>query len=365
MQDENNLFQQEIDDLKEQNLYRKPKINRPNLISFCTNDDLGLAQNEKVKEAALEALEKHGFGSTSSRYIYTNHNLHEELEKSLSSLKNADDSIIFGSGYLTGTSIVPALAKKGDLILADKLIHSCLIDGSKLSGAKLIRFKHNDIKDAQRIIESQRNNFNKCLIISETVFSMDGDLGKIDELLEIAKKHDSLVLSDDAHGLGIIKHDLTKHKNNHLQMGTLSKAAGGYGGYVCGSEILINYIRNFAKSAIYSTALPPNILAGNIKSLEIIAKDKSLSKKALDNANYFSQLMGLDKGESCIVPIIIGDVEKTLEIAQKAENKGFLISAIRSPTVQKGKSRLRITFSSDHKRDNIEDLSKALKELII
>ena len=358
------FFKDKIKKLKEQNLHRTPKSKKDKLISFCSNDYLGLAQNKKVKKAAIEATKKYGFGSTASRYIFTNHNLHETLEKTLSDLKNTDDTIIFGSGYLAGTSAIAALIDKGDLILADKLIHSSLIDGAKLSGAKMLRFKHNDVNHAKEILEKQRKDFKKCLIITETVFSMDGDLGKIDELLELALKHNCLLLSDDAHGIGIVKNKYPqKYKEIHLQLGTLSKGVGGYGGYVCSSKNLIDYLRNFARSSIYSTALPPSILAGNIESLKIIKEDKKLGKKALENANYFCQLLNLEATKSCIVPIIIGDVNKTLKISQEIEKAGFLISAIRPPTVEKNKSRLRITFNSNNKKSDIKKLSYLLTKL--
>ncbi len=239
------------------------KQNEKDYISFSSNDYLGLSQDKEVKKAAKNAIDSYGFGATGSRYISGNNSLNKKLETKISQLKNADDAIIFGSGYLSGSSAIPALVKKDDLIVADKLIHSCLIDGAKLSGAKMLRFKHNDIDHAAQILKNQRSKYNKCLIITETVFSMDGDLGKIDDLLFLAKKYDSLMISDDAHGLGLVKnsYDRKKYQEIYLQMGTFSKAVGGYGGYVCASNLLIDYLRNYTKSAIYSTALPPNILA--------------------------------------------------------------------------------------------------------
>ena len=369
----NNFFFQKLQFLKEKNLYRQLKIsdsldtihvkqNGKKYISFCSNDYLGLAQNKLVKNAAIAAIKKYGFGSGASRYVTGNNSLYEKLENKLSKLKNTDNTIIFGSGYLTGIGVIPALVENGDLIIADKLIHSSLLDGCKLSGAKLMRFRHNEIHHAQEILKKERKNFKKCLIITETVFSMDGDLGEIDELLELAENFDAFLLSDDAHGIGIIKQKFKKSAL-HIQVGTLSKAVGGYGGYVCASKLIIDYLRNFAKSAIYSTALPPAVLAGNLKALEIISRDKKLGKKALENANYFCNLLKLPKAESTIIPIIIGDAAKSLAISKKIKDQGFLISAIRPPTVEANKSRLRITFCALHKKSDIQKLAKIIEDL--
>lgn len=371
-----NFFAKKIADLKAKNLYRSLKVsdvvdcvkirqNDRDHVSFCSNDYLKLSQNDTVKAVAIEAIEGNGFGSGGSRYICGNSSLYQKLEAKLAQLKKTDDAIVFGSGYLAGVSVIPAIIGKGDLIIADKLIHSCLIDGTKLSGAKMLRFAHNDMESALKILKNNREKYQKCLIITETVFSMDGDLGKVAELLDLALNFDALLLSDDAHGLGIIKNEYDKkYQNIHLQMGTLSKGAGGYGGYVCASQIFIDYLRNFAKSAIYSTALPPNVIAGNLKSLEIIENDKILGKKALKNARYFCKLMKLPDPQSAIVVIIVGDAKKALEISDNLKKEGFLISAIRPPTVEKGKARLRITFNSAHKKENIEDLVGVIRKYL-
>ncbi len=362
------LYQKQIEQKKSQNLYRelnefeilspiKVKKNGRELISFCSNDYLGLAHNKEVKKVAIEAIEKYGIGGSSSRFICGNNHLYIKLEKELADFKNANKALVFSSGYACAIGVIPALVAKGDLVVADRLIHSCLIDGVKLSGAKLIRFQHNEIKDAIRTLQENRSKYQRCLIISESVFSMDGDLGKIDELLELSQKFDSLLLVDYAHDLGI--DEKPKKSANFLKMGTLSKAIGALGGYVAGDKILIDYLQNFAKSLIYSTALPPAILSASLQSLELI-KQGELGKKTLKNAELFCDLMNLPKPQSAIVPIIIGDSSKTLEIAQKIEESGFLISAIRPPTVEKNKARLRVTFNYLHEENMIKELSKII-----
>jgi len=463
-----NFYSLTLKNSKEKNLYRQLvesdavdaatiKRGKKNLISFACNDYFGLSQNLAVKKSAIDAIKKYGVGARASRYVTGNNSLYAKLEKQIARMKKCDEAIVFSSGYACAIGVIPALLGEGDLIVADKLIHSSLIDGSKLSGAKLMRFLHNDILHARKILQENRGKFKKCIIITETVFSMDGDVGEVEELLKLAVEFDAILVSDDAHGLflnerkdglflasfekgggsnalafetedlnktssdslcwtglvaqstcsyqvnsenehedGVTKpvqpqhkllQDLNKTSSDsaskkssvllrkpppfskealHLKLGTLSKSTGSLGGYASGNKILIDYLRNFAKSAIYSTALPPAILAASLTSLKIIEKKnsrKNLGKKTLENAAYFCQLMNLPKPQSAIVPIIIGDNKKTLEIARKVAKKGFLISAIRPPTVEVGKARLRITFSSEHKKNQIKKLAEVLINL--
>ncbi|MBP7709807.1 MAG: 8-amino-7-oxononanoate synthase [Rickettsiales bacterium] len=367
-----NFYSTALKNQKEKNLYRSlatsdavaPTVIRrgaKKLTSFCCNDYLALSQNSSVKNAAIAAIKKFGVGARASRYVTGNNSLYEKLEKQIAKMKNCSDSIVFSSGYAAAIGVVPALVAEGDLILMDRLMHSCAIDGSLLSGARLMRFRHNDVSHAKKILQENRHKFKKCLIVTETVFSMDGDLGEIFELLKLAQEFDAILLSDAAHDLFLSKNLSNK---NHLQMGTLSKAVGTLGGYVAGDKILIDYLRNFAKSAIYSTALPPAILAASLASLKIISK-KNLGQEALENAQYFCELMNLPNPQSAIVPIILGDNKKTLAAAKKLQERGFLVSAIRPPTVEAGKARLRITFSSAHKKSEIKKLAQILQTKIL
>jgi 8-amino-7-oxononanoate synthase len=359
-----------LNNLKKNNSYRSLKISNrlPNnivrrnnkyLISFCCNDYFGLSHHSKIKKEAIKTIREYGVGSASSRYIVGNNSLYEKLEKKLAQYKNCEDAIVFSSGYLVAIGIIPALVDENDLVLFDRLSHSCLIDGVKLSRARFIRFQHNSISHCKDILQNNRSKYKKCLIITETVFSMDGDLGKVAELLDLANQFDCLLISDDAHGLEF---------NNisspiYLQMGTLSKAFGTMGGYIAGEKFLIDYLRNFSKTAIYNTALPPSILASAIASLEIISS-KKLLKKVLSNARLFCKLLKLPDPQSAIVVIVVGDNKKVLDIANKIEKNGYLISAIRPPTVEKGKARLRITFSANHRKSDIKQLAKLLDKEI-
>ncbi len=383
-----NYFLQKISDLKNQNLYRKlinvdfvsdvvVKKNNRKLICFSSNDYFSLANNFCVKLSAIFAVLRFGAGSRGSRYVCGNNSLYEKLEAQIAKMQNCDDAIVFPSGYQAAVGVIPALVGENDLVIADKLIHSSLIDGVKLSGAKMIRFAHNDIKHARQVILNNTEKYQKILIITEEIFSMDGDRGDVEALQMLAQEFNAMLLIDGAHSLYNVGAgsprlcDKLQINNSGrgdpdptvIKMGTLSKAVGVLGGYVAGDKNMIDYLRNFSKTAIYTTALAPSVLAASLASLKIIEK-KNLSKKTLENAEYFCKLMNLPKPQSAIVVVIIGDALKTVQIANKVEENGFLISAIRPPTVEPNKSRLRITFSSKHKKCQIEKLARVLQELL-
>ena len=362
-------FANKLDELKSTNIYRKLTpcrnlsnnktiINGQEYISFCSNDYLSLGFNEDLTQAAKKAIDKYGIGGLSSRYIYGDNDLYQKLENKIAKINQKEAAIIFGSGYLANIGIIPALCDKNDLILADKLSHSCLIEGSKLSEAKFTRFAHNNLESLENLLKKYRKNHQKCLIITENIFSMDGNLGKINAIITLAKKYDCFLLSDNAHGLGVINEKYDDY-DLHLKVGTFSKSCAGYGGYVAANEVIIDYLRNFSKSAIYSTALPPATLASNLKALEIIEKG-DLTKKLWDNINYFCDLINFTNPQSAIIPIIIGENKKTLEIAEKLKEKGLLVYAIRPPTVANGKARIRITITAGHKNDDLKLLAENL-----
>lgn len=337
--------------------------NNKKFISFSCNDYLGLAQHKAVKQAAIEATQKYGSGSGASRLVTGNNPLYDELESLLATRKSTEAALVFGSGFMANVGIIPALVGKGDLIVADKLVHASIIDGCQLSGAKLLRFAHNDAASCRGLIEKHRKDYKNCLIITENVFSMDGDVAPLDELYHIAENSGSWLMSDDAHGLGVLKN---YYKNKpHLQMGTLSKAVGSYGGYVCASKTVIDYLCGAARSLVYSTALPPATLAASIASLKIIMDDENLCNKPLDNAILFTRLLGLEKAKSPIVPLVLGSEQDAVNAAVELEAEGFLVAAIRPPTVPQGSSRLRFAFSALHKTSDIERLVKVIKERII
>lgn len=326
--------------------------NGKNLISFSCNDYLGLSQHEKVKESAINAIRQYGCGAGASRLVTGNHPLYIELEEKLAKWKGTQSALVFGSGYLANSGIIPAIVGKDDLIIADKLVHACLIDGARLSGSKLLRFAHNDINDCERLLAANRTEYRNCLIITDEVFSMDGDTAPLAGLGAISRQHDAWLMADGAHSL--IKPDAPVD----IYVGTLSKALGSYGGYVCARKEIIEYIVTTARSFMFSTALPPAVIAASMAALDIIMENPDITQKPIDNAKAFTKYLGLPEATSPIVPLVIGDEEKAVAAASELAEAGFLVVAIRPPTVPEGTSRLRFAFSSLHKKQDIMEMAE-------
>lgn len=361
-----------MQDTLEKNLLRELKVTEnldsvhvlragKKLISFASNDYLGLAQHPVVRKAAAVAAEKYGAGAGASRYITGNHPLYPLLEEKIADFLGFADACILGSGYLANIGAIPALAGKGDLIIADKLVHACIIDGARLSDADFLRFRHNDLQNLRELLKKNRQKYKNTLIVTEKIFSMDGDRSTLAEIAEIAAEYDAWILCDAAHSLYFKEKYPAK---NFLLMGTFSKALGSYGGYICGTKIAIDFLRNKMRSAIFTTALPPAVIAASIAALHVVKKNQALPSKALARAKLFASLMGLKTPECAIVPLIIGDEKRVLLYAKSLEKKGFLVAAIRPPTVRENTSRLRFSFSAAHSENMIERLAEMLKKVI-
>ncbi len=342
------------------------------LISFCCNEYLNLSQNEAVKRAAIEATEIYGVGSGASRLVSGNHPLFHALETRLANWKQTEDCVIFGSGYLANLGIVPTLMREGDLIIADELSHACLLSGSKLSGAQTEIFRHNDMAHLEELLAAHRGRARHCLILTDGIFSMDGDAALVAEMAEIAERHDAWLMTDDAHGIGVVGHEGrgssfmgAAKANVPLQMGTLSKAVGSYGGYLCASKAVADLIRTRARTLIYSTGLPPATVASAIAALDFIAANPDYCKRPVEKARRFTRALGLPDPESPIVPVILGDAEATLAAAQLLEAEGYLVTGIRPPTVPPGTARLRFTFTAEHEEADIARLADIVRERIL
>ena len=343
------------------------------LISFCCNDYLGLSQNAKVKQAAEMAIKTYGAGSGASRLITGNHPLLETLERRLAKLKGTEACIVFGSGYLTNLGVIPTFAGSEDLVLVDELAHACLYGGAQLAGGRIDVFRHNDIAHVRELLQ-QRDLYRHALILTDGVFSMDGDLAPIPDLSDLATEFDAWLMTDDAHGIGVLGHGrgssfvwggAQARVNVPLQMGTLSKAIGSYGGYLCASQPVVDLIKTRARSFVYSTALPPASTAAAIAALDVIEDDQALRDQPLRYAQHFCKALGLAEPQSPIVPLIIGDAAETLAASQLLEDSGYLVTAIRPPTVPKGTARLRFTFSADHTLDQIDRLAQLVDQHLL
>jgi 8-amino-7-oxononanoate synthase len=346
------------------------------LLSFSCNDYLNLSQHPAVKAAAIAALQEFGSGSGASRLVTGNHPLFAHLEARLARLKQTQAACVFGSGYLANIGIIPALIGARDLVLLDELSHACLWAGARLSRATVMAFRHSDLSHLQALLDQHRARHGRALIAVDGVFSMDGDLAPIAGLAALAQRFDAWLMTDDAHGIGVVgdgrgsTFTASAMANGvraevPLQMGTLSKAIGAYGGYLCASASVIELIHNRARSFIYSTGLPPAVVAAAIAALDLIEAAPATAALPLAKARAFTRQVGLPEAESPIVPLIIGDAEAALRASRLLEDEGFLVIAIRPPTVPAGTARLRFAFTAQHPDDEIERLADLVRDRVL
>jgi 8-amino-7-oxononanoate synthase len=339
------------------------------LISFCCNDYLGLSHHPEVKRAAVEAIEMFGAGAGASRLVTGNHPLYRDLESRLARIKGHDRACVFGSGYLTNAGVIPSLVGGDDLIILDELSHASTHAGARLSGARIEVFAHNDADHCRKLLRQSRAGHARCMVLTEGVFSMDGDRAPLDDLAALATDHDAWLLVDDAHGFGVLgggrgsTFAFDPAPDIPLHMGTLSKAVGAYGGFVSASKSVIELIETRARSFIYSTGLPPSVVASALAALDVMAAEPERVARPLAHARAFTAKVGLEEAQSQIVPVIIGDAARTLSASAALEDRGYLVTAIRPPTVPDGTARLRITFSADHTPEDVSGLADAVLEL--
>ncbi len=338
--------------------------------AFCDNDYLGLSQDRRVIEAAVIATKIFGAGAGASRLVTGSGPLYDSLERRIARLKGTEAALVFGSGYLANIGIIPSFAGRDDLIVGDALMHACMHAGTKLSGADTHLFRHNDAHDCERFLKEHRARARNCLILTEGVFSMDGDRAPVAALAALARQYDAWLLVDDAHALGVIGNGRGsgfdadgKPLGVDLAMGTLSKAAGAYGGYVAASRPVIDLLVNRARSLIFTTGLPPGVVAAAEKALEIIEDDAGLTATPLARARAFTTALGLPEAQSAVVPVVLGAEKRALAASAALAERGFLVTAIRPPTVPEGTSRLRVTFSAAHTEDDVARLAEAVRAL--
>ncbi len=332
------------------------------LLSFSCNDYLGLTQDPALKAAAIAAIEQYGVGAGASRLVTGDHPLYAELEQRLARLKGTEAACVFGSGYLANAGIAPVLAGAGDLILLDELSHSSLWTGARLARAQAQPFRHNDIAHAAELLQEHRKNHQTALIITEGVFSMDGDRAPVAELAALARKFEAWLMVDDAHDLDFTG---TAPADVPLRIGTLSKAVGAYGGYLCASQPVIDLIRNRARTLIYSTGLPPAIVAAAIAAIDLIEREPGRLAMPVAKAQAFTRAAGLPLAQSSIVPVVIGEAQAAVAASQLLEREGYLAVAIRPPTVPEGTARLRLSFSAAHPDAEIARLAEIVRDRIL
>jgi len=382
----------QVEELKKDGVYRKLPINygpcsnvidlnHNQVVNLSSNNYLGLASHDRVKKAAIEAVEKYGAGTGSVRTIVGNMDLLENLEILLAEFKKEEAVTCFQSGLNCNIGAIQAIVNKGDLIISDELNHASIIDGVRLSRADKAVYKHSNMEDLERILKEKRDNYNTVLIITDGVFSMDGDLAKLPEIVKIAKKFNCLTYVDDAYGSGVLGESgrgTVDHFKLHGQVdfiiGTLSKAIGVIGGYVASKAVVKEWLLHRARPLLFSTALPPAAIGATIESVKMLMESEEYTDKLWDNARYFKEKMsklGFDIGhsETPITPVMVGSESKTMEFSRELLKNGVFVSGIVFPTVPKGTGRLRCMISAMHTKEDlnfaIDVFEKVGKELNI
>ncbi len=367
----------QVDQLKKDGVYRTLPINygpctgvielnHKTVVNLSSNNYLGLATHPKVKQAAIDAVNKYGAGTGSVRTIVGNQDLLEELEILLAKFKREEAVTCFQSGLNCNIGAIQAIVNKGDLIVSDALNHASIIDGVKLSKADKAVFKHSDMEDLERVLKEKRADYNNVLIITDGVFSMDGDLAKLPEIVKLAKKYDCLTYVDDAHGSGVLGESgrgTVDHYGLHGEIdfiiGTLSKAIGVIGGYVASSMIVKEWLLHRARPILFSTALPPAAIGAIIESVKLLMGSTEFTDKLWDNAKYFKaklKKLGFNTGhsETPITPVLVGEEAKTMEFSKALLAEGVFVSGIVFPTVPKGTGRLRCMISASHTKEDLD-----------
>lgn len=387
-QNEYTRFIDELNKLKEQNLLRnltclessagsRIVIKGKTFINFASNDYLNLSSHPMIVRAAGKALRKYGFGSGASRLL-SGHSSHKKLEERIAAFKKTESALLFNTGYAANTGIIPAIAGKDDAVFSDKLNHASIIDGIKLSKANLNIYRHKDMKHLESILKKslKRKAISRRLIITDTVFSMDGDMAPLREIDKIGRKYSALLMVDDAHGTGVLgaggrgglEHFGLINKDI-IQMGTLSKAAGCFGAFAAGRKDLIDLLINRSRSFMYSTSLPPLVAAAGTKAIDIIESGSvRLRRRLWKNTNKLNQglrKMGYDtlETESPIIPVMIGDTDTAMKAGKHLYNKDIFAPAIRPPTVQEGRCRIRFSVTAGHTDEDIDHVLDVMKNI--
>jgi 8-amino-7-oxononanoate synthase len=383
-----------LDELRAAGLYRELRrvdscqttrieVERQTLLNFASNDYLGLANHPELTCAAIEATEKYGAGSKASPLISGFLGPHNELDQTLAAFKGTEAALSFSTGYAAAVGTISALASKEDIIVLDKLVHASLVDGARLSGAKLRVFRHNDLNDLEDILKwaNQSRSSSRILIVTESVFSMDGDHAPLREIVELKEQYGAWLMVDEAHGTGLygplrcgLAEECGVSNRIEIQMGTLGKAIGASGGFICGSRTLIDYLVNRARTYIFSTSAVPAAPAAAAAGIRLVQSSVGEERRTTLWQNWQtlqSSLNGLPGApaslpashRSAIVPIIIGDETKAVEAAAALRKKGIFIPAVRYPTVARGKARLRLTMTASHSAHDMHTLVEALQAL--
>ena len=370
-------IQQEIDALKEAGLYNRIRtiaspqgawlvVDGKKTLNFCSNNYLGLANDPRLLKAATEAVEKYGVGPAAVRSIAGTLDLHLELERRMAAFKGVEAAITFQSGFTANLATIPALVGKEDVIFSDELNHASIIDGARLSGARIVRFAHATPSDLERVIGENQGSYRRGLVITDGVFSMDGDIAPLDQIYEVSSGHDLMLMVDDAHGEGVMGtggRGIVDHFHLHgkvdVEIGTLSKAFGVVGGVVAGSPVVVEWLRQRGRPFLFSSAVTAADAAACLAAIDILEGSTELVDRLWENAHYFKaevQRLGFDTGRSTtpITPIMLGEAPLAQQFSRALFEEGVFAMAIGFPTVPRGKARIRVMISAAHTRQDLD-----------
>jgi glycine C-acetyltransferase len=374
-------IQDEIQKLKDDGLYNRIRtlsspqgawlvVDGKRVLNFCSNNYLGMANHPRIVQAAQEAVKKYGVGPAAVRSIAGTMDLHLELERRLAAFKGVEAAITFQSGFTANLGTIPALVGKDDAVFSDELNHASIIDGCRLSGAKIIRYAHCNPQDLDRVLSEEREKYPRAMVITDGVFSMDGDISPLDKIYEVVQKYNSILMVDDAHGEGVIGkggRGIVDHFGLHgkvdVEVGTLSKAFGVVGGVSAGNPVVVEWLRQRGRPFLFSSAMTVPDVAACLAAVDILEESTELVDKLWENARYFKAEMrrlGFDTGLSTtpITPIMLGEAPLAQQFSRELFENGLFAMAIGFPTVPKGKARIRVMISAAHAR---EDLDKGLE----
>jgi glycine C-acetyltransferase len=381
MADKLRWIEDELENLKSSGLYNRIRtlsspqgawlvVDGKRVLNFCSNNYLGLADHPLLVEAARKALEEYGVGPGAVRTIAGTMDLHIQLDRRLAEFKGVESAITFQSGFNANLGTIPALVGRGDAVFSDELNHASIIDGCRLSRAEIIRYNHCDPQDLHRVLKEDRADYNRAMVISDGVFSMDGDVAPLDKIYEVAKDYDAILMVDDAHGEGVLGkggRGIVDHFGLHgkvdVEVGTLSKAFGVVGGVVAGNPLVVEWLHQRGRPFLFSSAMTVPDVAACLKAVDILEESTELVDKLWENTRYFKgemQRMGFDTGQSAtpITPVMLGEAPLAQQFSRELFNAGVFGMAIGYPTVPQGKARIRVMISAAHTK---EDLDKGLE----